>query len=190
MAKGGLFMNKTKNYALNQWGPTDPIRRQDFNRDNAVLDAALAQAAERELCTTLQEVTLTEKASQYTLDLSDVDWSAWRCVVLETDILAGNGSGSASLTPNGLTSISNLAGIPGSAWANGLIAQLDLPGRSAVVFLPLKNKTRNISCVSLTSIFSVGRANGLSYASLKTLVISVENNSFLAGSTFRLLGIR
>jgi hypothetical protein len=44
MAKGGLFMTKTKNYALNQWDPGDPIRRADFNRDNAVLDAALGAA--------------------------------------------------------------------------------------------------------------------------------------------------
>jgi hypothetical protein len=41
MAKGGLFMTKTDNYQLTQWGPGDPIRRADFNRDNAVLDAAL-----------------------------------------------------------------------------------------------------------------------------------------------------
>jgi hypothetical protein len=41
-------MTKTKNYALTQWDPGDPIRRADFNRDNAVLDAALGElGAER-----------------------------------------------------------------------------------------------------------------------------------------------
>jgi hypothetical protein len=43
MAKGGLFMTKTKNYALTQWGPADPIRRADFNRDNAILDGVLGE---------------------------------------------------------------------------------------------------------------------------------------------------
>lgn len=34
-------MTKTTNYQLNQWEPTDPIRREDFNADNAAIDAAL-----------------------------------------------------------------------------------------------------------------------------------------------------
>ena len=35
-------MTKTKKYNLNQWEPADPIRRTDFNADNAAIDAALA----------------------------------------------------------------------------------------------------------------------------------------------------
>jgi hypothetical protein len=46
MAKGGRFMTKTDNYQLNQWEPGDPIRRQDFNRDNARVDAAILAARE------------------------------------------------------------------------------------------------------------------------------------------------
>ncbi|MGN1004610.1 MAG: hypothetical protein ACI4O5_07195 [Oscillospiraceae bacterium] len=34
-------MNHTENYQLNQWDAADPIRREDFNADNAALDAAL-----------------------------------------------------------------------------------------------------------------------------------------------------
>ena len=34
-------MTKTENFALNQWDAVDPIRREDFNADNAALDAAL-----------------------------------------------------------------------------------------------------------------------------------------------------
>ncbi|MGN1004408.1 MAG: hypothetical protein ACI4O5_06165 [Oscillospiraceae bacterium] len=34
-------MTKTENYQLNQWDAADPIRREDFNADNAALDAAL-----------------------------------------------------------------------------------------------------------------------------------------------------
>ena len=45
-------MTKTENFALNQWDPQDPIRREDFNADNAAIDEALAavrQEAAREL---------------------------------------------------------------------------------------------------------------------------------------------
>ena len=34
-------MTKTENYNLNQWEATDPIRREDFNADNAAIDAAI-----------------------------------------------------------------------------------------------------------------------------------------------------
>ena len=38
-------MQKTSNYNLNQWEATDPIRREDFNADNAAIDMALAAMA-------------------------------------------------------------------------------------------------------------------------------------------------
>ncbi len=38
-------MNQTTNYKLNQWDAADPIRREDFNSDNAKLDAALGAQA-------------------------------------------------------------------------------------------------------------------------------------------------
>ena len=36
-----MATNQTTNYQLNQWEPTDPVLRTDFNADNAKLDAAL-----------------------------------------------------------------------------------------------------------------------------------------------------
>lgn len=35
-------MQKTENYQLNQWDKTDRIQMEDFNADNAKIDAALA----------------------------------------------------------------------------------------------------------------------------------------------------
>ncbi len=34
-------MTETKNYNLNQWDAADAVRREDFNSDNAAIDAAL-----------------------------------------------------------------------------------------------------------------------------------------------------
>ena len=45
-------MEKTVNYQLNQWDAADPIRREDFNADNAKLDAtlnAIKNAAEEDV---------------------------------------------------------------------------------------------------------------------------------------------
>ena len=38
----GMFLNQTANYGLSQWEATDRILMENFNSDNAKLDAALA----------------------------------------------------------------------------------------------------------------------------------------------------
>ena len=38
--------NKTANYGLNQWVKTDPVLMEDFNADNAAIDAALKALAD------------------------------------------------------------------------------------------------------------------------------------------------
>ena len=40
-------MQKTSNFSLNQWEATDPIRREDFNADNAAIDAAIKAVEQR-----------------------------------------------------------------------------------------------------------------------------------------------
>ena len=37
-------MTKTTNYQLNQWGENDYVKREDFNADNAKIDAAIRNA--------------------------------------------------------------------------------------------------------------------------------------------------
>ena len=39
-------MTKTQNYQLNQWEASDYVRREDFNADNAKLDAAIRAAVD------------------------------------------------------------------------------------------------------------------------------------------------
>ena len=40
-------MNKTANFQLTQWEKTDRIMMEDFNRDNAAIDAALKGNADK-----------------------------------------------------------------------------------------------------------------------------------------------
>ncbi len=43
-------MKKTEHYQLNQYEPTDSFLRTDFNEDNAKIDGALHQIAQRPEC--------------------------------------------------------------------------------------------------------------------------------------------
>lgn len=51
-------MQKTSNYNLNQWESTDPIRREDFNSDNAAIDAAI-KAVESAMADKADTATVT-----------------------------------------------------------------------------------------------------------------------------------
>ena len=64
-------MNHTTNYQLNQWAKSDQVLMEDFNADNAKLDAALAQKADASALaalTTLVGTPLKLAAGSYTGD--------------------------------------------------------------------------------------------------------------------------
>ena len=42
-----MATNQTTNYQLNQWEPTDAVRRVEFNQDNAKVDAALKSLSDQ-----------------------------------------------------------------------------------------------------------------------------------------------
>ena len=103
-------MNHTTNYQLSQWAKSDQVKMEDFNADNAKIDAALKAVADSKAAiaalnalaarvtalenksrfTKLWELTLTAEASSITIPLTGVNWSQWDKVHLE--ILATNGS--------------------------------------------------------------------------------------------------
>lgn len=67
--------NFTEHYNLSQWEKTDKILMEDFNADNAKLDAALACHPSAELiCAATVE---DETATRVGLDVSQVDWSRY-----------------------------------------------------------------------------------------------------------------
>ena len=110
--RGIFIVDHTTNYQLSQWETTDRILMEDFNSDNAKIDAALAahdaalagkadaadlaaltQAlAALEAKSTLQVIkTVTQAAdgTTFQIDLSDVDWSQWSTVYICLDLLGG-----------------------------------------------------------------------------------------------------
>jgi hypothetical protein len=89
--------SQTPNYNLNQWSKDDRVLMEDFNADNAKIDAAIKAVdgrvdalSRRSRFTKLWELTLTASSTEITIPLTGVSWSRWDKVHL--DILATNGS--------------------------------------------------------------------------------------------------
>ena len=77
-------MQKTANYQLNQWVKSDRIQMEDFNSDNAKIDAALkgnadavaAETAAREAASSLVKLmtaTLDANTATWQIDVSGID---------------------------------------------------------------------------------------------------------------------
>ncbi len=68
-----MSSGKTENYNLNQWTRNDLFLMEEFNADNAAIDAALTQCA----LVKLKTVTLTEDTAKVSIDLSDLPLDAF-----------------------------------------------------------------------------------------------------------------
>lgn len=84
--------NQTTNYDLSQWLPTDPVHHEDFNGDNAKLDAALADKAD---AADLEHLSSTVSSLSSTLagcifDIYDLQHETGNCQI-ETTTYTGTG---------------------------------------------------------------------------------------------------
>ena len=84
-------MKKTTNYQLNQWAKTDRIMMDDFNADNAIIDAALARVERRSAFHTILDETTTEDCTRYDRRLN-IDWSEWKTVYIDVVLAPGSAS--------------------------------------------------------------------------------------------------
>ena len=95
-------MKKTTNYQLNQWEKSDRIMMEDFNADNAKIDAALGKIGKFE---TIDEVTFESITPTYTFDLTGFDWAKWQFVGVSVQAQSDKGSFLATFmgvsSPNG-----------------------------------------------------------------------------------------
>ncbi len=118
-------MNQTSNYQLNQWQLHDRIQMQDFNADNAKIDAALKAEADArtagDLWVKLKEQTLSADAPQIDINLSGIDLSQYRQLDLWLDpVLKSGGPDSFFIRVNNLTE-----GYYIGAQATGYMGQID-----------------------------------------------------------------
>jgi hypothetical protein len=93
--RGRYFLKKTQNYQLNQWDATDRILREDFNADNAKIDAATCGSAQKPRRLFQAERIHHRRRRQVNLDVSDIDFSKCGriCYVLISFHLVGSTAG-------------------------------------------------------------------------------------------------
>ena len=75
-------MRKTANYQLNQWDPGDRILREEFNADNARIDAAIAAVKAGNYYELLADVTTAQSCMQLDLDLSEIDFTRYSQLIV------------------------------------------------------------------------------------------------------------
>lgn len=75
-------MKKTAQFGLNQWEMSDRIQMDDFNADNAAIEAALARVERRSAFHTILDVTTTEDLKNAAWPLN-IDWTEWKSVTIE-----------------------------------------------------------------------------------------------------------
>ena len=70
-------MAQTEHLGLHQWEATDSFLRTDFNEDFQKIDGAVGETLRSHL---IRQITTTNQSSQVNVDLTGIDWSAYRSV--------------------------------------------------------------------------------------------------------------
>lgn len=211
--KKGKIMNQTEHYKLSQWEKADRIMMDDFNRDNANIDTALAASAAALAAETaartadvavltakspfvkLREIVTTQSAAQVNLDLSDINFADWQVLWLD---VAPLGSWVGFLRPNGRTDavycqLGTTAS--GSTSSSGLAAYYN-DKKYRTLFFPGKNEEKKVSCITVGEsdggIFYRGVCSALPFSQLKTfLLVPVESYySLNVGTKITIWGVR
>ena len=192
---------QTANYKLNQWEASDPVLRADFNADNAKIDAAIKaevdartsavqavqSALNTEISTRSQSMgTLTEQTKlhtiltynqrsstqQFTVDLSNVDWSQWRQVYLVFQLY---GSGTCSGGFNGRN----------DAFAFTLNGK-----KYCFIMTPLYDASMLVSGL-MTSATVQMIPTSQTYSEIESLLLhATSNNSSISSATITLKGVK
>ena len=209
--------NKTSRLRLNQWAATDPVLREDFNADNAIVDAAFAAQESAAPLVRLFSVSVpvSSGAARIDLNLSSInlkDYMYFQLVVQPGALGASNSVNSSQILVNGATSgyamISNptsssgtsgydagyLIGIESGGNQTIVPARIDLyiahaPGTSGYFMYAWKHSTRRASGVYPLS----ARIDNGTYIlpSLSNVSLNVTNvDGMLNGGKICLYGIR
>ena len=192
-------MNKTANYQLNQWAKSDRVLMDDFNADNAKIDAALkanasAIAAEKtareqavssevsarkSAVSSLEDKTalhtiLThyqrETVQQFSVNLSSVSWYQWRQVYLCVQL---NGTGVCECGFNNMLRFCSFS----------------LGERYCVIMTPLCDPYLKVSGLLTGPEIELVK-DGYTYDQLSSLFLRAPSGSSITSGTITLKGIK
>lgn len=188
-------MTKTEYYSLNQWARGDRVLMDDFNNDNAKLDAALHALTEKDAVTKLKTFTTTAQISGtavFDMNVSDIDWGAWQYIYVDFALLGG---GYMLLYPNGDASAATSTGYVTSSSSKSLVGMLecgyDAPVITRAEFQIFCNGTQKLRTVCHYNCLT-GSASGYTYNQLQTLHLIPYHSSYYMnpGSTITFWGVR
>ena len=196
-------MTKTTNYQLNQWAKSDRVMMDDFNADNATLDAALkanadaiaAETAARiadDPYPTICEVVTAQAKAQVSMDLSAVDLTEYSHIDLTIDPPAPvSSSYSVLVRPNGLTSGYQLVTALSNYSSPTYLLAYPIGASTCGLFsTPTPNGV--VSCFGFNGSYFHYTYASCKWGELQTLVFVPDPNgtvkSIPAGTRFRLKG--
>ena len=179
-------MKKTTNYQLNQWAKTDRILMDDFNADNAKIDAALAALGKAELIQTVSATKENGNDNVGWLPTTGIDWNQWNAVILVGSEFVGTDY---TFTFTAMNERGTVAGHCSDATNYTAMTKM-MP--FAIVFLPLFNASRQVKVLYLGGYAGMGVA-ACTYDELKNLrVVSGQtgSNYFQHPREYQFWGIR
>ncbi len=180
-------MNYTENYQLPQWVATDRVLMADFNDLSSKVDQALQGLAEKSLFIKLKEVTVSAQSGNVTLDISGIDWGAYRYVLMDAEL---NGYGDCDLRFNGSTEYSYIRLSSSSGSGDGF-ANMFMSGYLWCWFFVGKNAALPAQSVSMGSQLCYSN-KGPAYQDISTLqlVATMDRYYISAGSKFTFWGMK
>ena len=198
-------MTQTTNYGLTQWEAADRILMENFNTDNAKVDAALAAhdtaLAAKADADALRYVKICEKvtesaAAAVDLIVSDVDFSQY--LKVELFVRIPGMSKTVNIRVNALSDGycygATSGGGSGSANTTSVLASFQDKGYGVLLFYP-PNPQANVGCVTITSNGSSSfsgeqRIAPVTWENLTSFNFYIYQDSIPAGSRFALYGVR
>ena len=189
-----MATNYTANYNLCQWEPTDQVLCTDFNADNAKLDTALSDHAQK-LSKALSHAQLIKTGQiqgltrQYALDVSDINWNEWEYVLFTYD----RGGATNRLDGTDGEIVVHLMGGTGSGYSSlgsSLFARIQ-PNSFAVILLPYHDTDRKAQgiCIGSTSAYGFGRGTFAETTSIY-FTLSGGNNYLPNDAILELWGVK
>ncbi len=182
-------MKYTEHYQLNQWDAADRVLREDFNRDNLKLDAAIAACRARDP-QLLKSIIVSNDTSQLDIDVSDIDFDHWHTVLLRLEIF---GDGEMRLRSNQAYSefFNQFSVFETTSDCLSKFSVRTAGQRHEIYFFPLCDKRRLITALTLSDTVLLGCNYLLSYENLTTLTISPKESGQIlgAGSKITLYGL-
>ena len=183
-------MRKTANYELNQWDPGDRILREEFNGDNARIDAALAAIP----YVKIMEIDVTQAVQQIDLEIGPLDLSEYAALKIYCRTVGGN----YLVRVNRQTSYRHLQSYSGAddpssrmLYAEGAeqyptAAEITLSGFPSGTLLGICN----YGCATNTVGGTMGSAFLLGGRPLETISLIMESGSFQIGSHISMYGVK